>query len=77
MLEINDHFKNIEITGNFLLGDTLSFEHDESLAAFLESVPVSTHRKGAIYLSPLKDSSKKRELLPRFHAIKNRSQLPV
>jgi hypothetical protein len=33
--------------------------------------------KGVIYLSPLKDNPKKRELLPRFYAIKKESCLPV
>ena len=34
-------------------------------------------RAGAIYLSPIKDSPKKRKLLPQFFEIKKRSQLPI
>ncbi|RPH48609.1 MAG: radical SAM protein [Desulfobacteraceae bacterium] len=77
MLEINAAFTNIEITGNFLIGDQLSHEHYQSLAELLRNASGIPRGKGAIYLSPLKDSPKKRELLPRFIEIKDQSQLPV
>ncbi len=77
MLDINNKFASIEITGNFLLGQTLPAEHYQSLTATLSDVPVSSHGKGSIYLSPLKDSPKKRELLPQFMQIKEQSRLPV
>ncbi len=77
MCDINAHYRRVEITGNFLLGETLSSGHDESLARLLESTPAVPPGKGTIYLSPLKDSPNKRELLPRFYAIRHRSQLPV
>jgi len=77
MLEINDTYANVEITGNFLMGEQLLPEHYQSLGRLLGDVPVPSHGKGAIYLSPLKDSPKKRELLPRFSEIKNQSQMPT
>jgi hypothetical protein len=77
MLEINARFKNIEVTGNFLIGEQLLPEHDHSLTELLRTASGNSLKKGAIYLSPLKDSPKKRELLPRFYAIKKQSQLPV
>ena len=77
MLEINAAYTNIEITGNFLMGETLSPEHYQSLADLLRNVSVPSNGKGAIYLSPIKDSPKKRELLPQFVEIKKESQLPV
>jgi hypothetical protein len=77
MLEINIGYENIEITGNFLMGEQLSPEHYQSLAELLRDVPTPFQSKGAIYLSPLKDSPKKRELLPQFFKIKNQSQLPT
>jgi hypothetical protein len=77
MLDINATYKNIEVTGNFLMGETLSPEHYQSLADLLREASVPSNGKGAIYLSPIKDSSKKRELLPRFIKIKNKSRLPV
>lgn len=77
MLEINERFNNIEVTGNFLIGEHLLPEHDHSLAELLRTASGKSLKKGAIYLSPLKDSPKKRELLPRFYEIKKQSQLPV
>ncbi len=77
MLEINATYANIEITGNFLMGETLTPEHYQSLAELLRVTSAPSNGKGAIYLSPIKDSPKKRELLPQFFEIKNQSQLPV
>ena len=77
MIEINVGFDQVEVTGNFIAGDNLSPEHDDSLAELLKHSDVQTKSKGAIYLSPLKDSPKKRELLPRFYKIKEDSKLPV
>ncbi|MDX2508593.1 MAG: radical SAM protein [Desulfobacterales bacterium] len=77
MMEINAAFGRIEVTGNFIAGDNLSPEHDDSLALLLKHADVKRKSKGAIYLSPLKDSPKKRELLPRFYNIKKDSRLPV
>ncbi len=77
MIEINSDFDRIEVTGNFIAGDKLSSEHDDSLADLLRHVDVKRKSKGAIYVSPLKDSPKKRELLTRFYKIKEESKLPV
>jgi hypothetical protein len=77
MQDINVAHANIEVTGNFLIGKTLSTAHYEALAELLENVTAASHNKGAIYLSPIKDSPHKRELLPRYFEIKNRSQLPA
>jgi hypothetical protein len=77
MIEINDTFDGIEVTGNFIVGDDLSPEHEDSLAHLLKHADPNRKSKGAIYLSPLKDSPKKRELLPRFYETKKESRLPV
>ncbi|CAB5109413.1 Radical SAM domain protein [Olavius algarvensis associated proteobacterium Delta 3] len=77
MNEINAAFTNIEITGNFLIGTTLSPDHYQALEELLGSAPTPPKGKGAIYLSPIKDSPKKRELLPQFLEIKQHSRLPV
>jgi len=77
MIDINRLYKHIEVTANFLIGAELSPDHYESLTELLRSAPVAPRRKGAIYLSPLKDSPRKRELLPRFYEIKKQSPLPV
>ena len=77
MLDINASHKNIEITANFVIGKGLSADHYQSLKELLRDAPVASRRKGAIYLSPLKDSPKKRELLPMINEIKDQSKLPV
>jgi hypothetical protein len=77
ILDVNAAFTNIEITGNFLMGETLLPKHYQSLAELLRNASVPSNGKGAIYLSPLKDSPKKRELLPQFYEIKSQSQIPV
>ena len=77
MPDINAKYGNIEVTVNFLIGDQLSSEHYRKLSELLRDAPVSSKGKGAIYLSPLKDSSKKRELLPVFYELKKESRIPV
>ncbi len=77
MLQINAVYDRIEVSGNFVAGDSLSLDHDDSLADLLKNADVAGQQKGAIYLSPLKNSPKKRELLTRFYKIKEESRLPV
>ncbi|EMS81366.1 radical SAM protein [Desulfotignum phosphitoxidans] len=77
MIEINAAFDQIEVTGNFVAGDNLSPEHEHSLADLLKYADSKKQSKGAVYISPLKETSKKRELLPRFYKIKEESRLPV
>ena len=77
LIDINDAFDKIEVTGNFIAGEGLSPGHEESLAHLLKHADPKIKSKGAIYLSPLKDSPKKRELLPRFYKTKKESRLPV
>lgn len=77
MIDVNAAYTNIEITGNFLMGESLLPKHYQSLTELLRNAPVSSNGKGAIYLSPIKDSPKKRELLPQFYEIQNQSQIPV
>jgi radical SAM superfamily enzyme YgiQ (UPF0313 family) len=77
MIKINAAFDRVEVTGNFIAGDNLPPEHDSSLTHLLKHANAKKNSKGAIYLSPLKDSPKKRELLPRIYKIKEESRLPV
>ena len=77
MLEVNAAYSNSEITGNFLIGETLPPEHYQSLSELLGAGSIPSSGKGCVYLSPLKDSPKKRELLPWFYEIKSQSRLPV
>ncbi len=77
MLSVNRVFENLEVTGNFLLGDSLSSEHNRSLGELLQQVPENDGSKGTIYLSPLMNSHRSTSLLPLFFEIKNRSRLPT
>jgi hypothetical protein len=77
MLDINGLFDNIEITSNFVIGEELPEAHYQSLKELIRDAPAISRGKGAIYLSPLKDNPKKRELLPIIKEIKNHSKLPV
>jgi len=77
MLDINASFENIEITANFILGKGLPETHYQSLKDLLRNAPFISRGKGGIYLSPLKDNPKRRELLPLIKEIKNYSKIPV
>lgn len=77
MLEVNKTYPRLEVTANFILGDRLPKRHFETLIHFLSRIKKEDAKKGAVYLSPLMDSPKKRELLPIFLEIKNASNLPV
>lgn len=77
MLGVNNDFHRIEISGNFIAGKDLPQGHWDSLVSLLNQAGGNSRSKGPVYLSPLKDSPKKRELLPRFYAIKEQSALPV
>ena len=77
MLEVNRSYPNIEITGNFLLGDRLPPDHYRSLIEILGNRLDRFYSKGAIYLSPLKAGGNNRELLRTFVKIKNLSRLPT
>ncbi len=77
MCDINAAFANIEITGNFLVGKTLSPEHYQSLAELLGDPSDPSDGRGAIYLSPIMNSPGKRELLPQFFEIKHQSKHPT
>jgi radical SAM superfamily enzyme YgiQ (UPF0313 family) len=77
MLLINSTYENIEVTGNFVIGKGLSDDHYQSLKELLRNTVPTSNTKGTIYLSPLKDSPKKRELLPLIKEIKGQSKIPV
>jgi hypothetical protein len=77
MLHINATYHNIEVTANFVIGKGLSHQHYQSIKELLREASVTSKGKGTIYLSPLKDSPKKRELLPLINEIKEQSRIPV
>ncbi len=74
---INNDFPNIEVTSNFLIGTDLGTDHYASLVSLLSNAPKPRNGKGTVYLSPVQNSPKKKELLPRIREIKKQSNLPV
>lgn len=77
MQKINDGYLNIEVTGNFLMDESLPAGH---YPAFLKLVRDSFTRKkpkGSIYLSPLKFGEPSRELVMDFNKLKLASRLPT
>lgn len=84
MIQLNRECANLEITANFLLGETLSSDHDQSLSEWLQSVPPHrpsqgdiSRKKGAVYLSPMKGSRNSFDLIQTFYRIKRLSRLPT
>ena len=77
MLEVNRSYPNLEITGNFLMGDQLSPDHYRSVIDMARNRLDRYYSKGAIYLSPLKASRNNRRMLNIFVKIKNLSRLPA
>ncbi|MFN2354695.1 MAG: radical SAM domain-containing protein [Desulfopila sp.] len=77
MQEINDTYGNIEVSGNFLMDQTLPGGHYPRLVELVrESLP-RKKPKGCIYLSPLKFDRPSRELVFDFHRLKLQSRLPT
>jgi hypothetical protein len=77
MLDINQRYRKIEITVNFLLGDRLPPKHDRSIVGLTRDRLEGFYSKGAVYLSPLMSAPRSAEILPTFVKIKNLSRLPV
>ncbi len=77
IVDINERFDNIEITYNFVIGEELPETHFQSLKDLIQSASVIPSCKGGMYLSPLKDNPKKRELLPLIKEIQNHGKSHV
>jgi hypothetical protein len=77
MNAVNAAYDHVEVTANFVIGKGLSDAHYGSLKELLQGEATPSKAKGALYLSPLRDSPGKRELLPMIREIKGRSRLPV
>ena len=77
MHTVNAGYANIEVTGNFLMGERLPEGHFPSLAHLLENTPRPSWGKGAVYLSPLKNRGEDEDLLTRYFELKHISRLPV
>lgn len=77
MKDVNQSFPGVEITANFLCGDTFSTRHyDEMMALFREVYP-HYYPKGSVYLSPYGRVSDRRGLVSGFKVMKNEVRLPM
>ncbi len=74
---INQQFINVEITGNFVMDESLASGHTGAMMALVREQLGHTMPKGAIYLSPLKFGSPSREILYDFYRLKSASRLPM
>ena len=61
-LHINRTYSRINITGNFVLGNSLPPQHVEQLKILLSGVS-PRQEKGTVYLSPLLGASERRQIL--------------
>ncbi len=74
---INNTMNNIEISSNFIIDDSLSSAHYNSMMTLLNPGINRFNPKGTIYLSPLKFSNPSREALYDFYRLKALSRFPT
>ena len=77
MHAVNVGYDNIDVTGNFLMGEKLPEGHFPSLAHLLANTSAPAWNKGAVYLSPLKNRGEDEDLLARYFELKRISRLPL
>ena len=75
--QLNRDYINIEITVNFIIGDSLPPNHYQSLVELTVKHIDEFSNKGAIYISPLIKDRNKRELLRSFVKLKSMCRLPT
>ncbi|MBN1654633.1 MAG: hypothetical protein JXA30_12755 [Deltaproteobacteria bacterium] len=82
MIEINRRFARVEVTANFVLGESLSQNHDASVLALIGATPGWVKDKGCLYFSPLLDAERgdnraKQAVISRFREIKRHIRIPA
>lgn len=77
MQEINDRYRSIEITANFIMDENLPENHYPSILALIRDELVHKKPKGTIYFSPLSFDNPQREKLFEFSRLKIKSRLPT
>ena len=75
MKKINKNFDHVEVTANFLLGESLPASHIPSLLKEIGNSRGNHVGKGCIYFSPLKGSTSTKEILNLFRDIKHQSRI--
>lgn len=74
--EINKKYEKINVSTNFVLGQSLPPEHLESVISLLSSAPVYSGRD-TVYLSPLMNDCERMQIRDEFTEIKRRSRPDV
>lgn len=76
MLQINRDWEKVEISVNFISDPHLPSGHWDEMRDLLSRLPSGLQNKGAVYLSPMGDCSK-REHMRFFQPLKRKSRLPL
>jgi hypothetical protein len=77
MQEINDRYRSIEVTANFIMDETLPSQHYPAILELIRERLVHTKPKGSIYFSPLTFNQPSRARLFEFNRLKILSRLPT
>ncbi len=77
MADINRSCRNLEITANFLYGDTLPEGHMPTCLDLVQRTYPRPCSRGAVYFSPYGKSAEKRPRVAHFKILKNKCHLPV
>jgi hypothetical protein len=77
MLEINEAFENIEVTGNFVMDESLAWSHYQSMLRLVGDPAPQSFGKGAVYLSPLCKTPPSTRTLFEFNQLQALSRLPI
>ncbi|MFO7840524.1 MAG: radical SAM protein [Desulfosalsimonadaceae bacterium] len=76
MMEINQRYPGIEVSGNFIYGADLPQGHLSSIADLTHNHLKHFHSKGTIYVSPMENIGSKEEMRSRFLEFKRMCRLP-
>ncbi len=77
MQEINDRYRSIEVTANFIMDEQLPANHYPAILELIRERLVHTKPKGSIYFSPLTFNQPSRARLFEFNRLKILSRLPT
>lgn len=77
LLEVNEHYGNVEVTANFLMGERLPEGHYPAFLRLARESLDHPRSKGTLYLSPVMPVHAPRRLLYEFNQLARLSRLPT
>ncbi len=77
LIEINDRYKNLNLSANFLLDPSMPIGHIPALADLLEDCRKKKTDKGGVYISPMHGAGRRREIIETVLNLKELAKLPV